>query len=256
LASCSRCADEPLGHVLVKQYLVEADSIVKRFGEKLVLKAASLRVEADTVTALVGRNGHGKSTLLRIMCGVLQPDGGSIRLNGVAQESVSTADLCRRGLFYLPDRDLLHPHLTVRIQIETASRVRGTGADASGIANLLGISERIDVKPTRLSGGERRRAEFAVAIACSPRVLVADEPLRGISPLDAEQILQALRFVATGGCSVVLTGHEVNLILPAADRVYWCVAGTTREFASPLEALSDFAFRRDFMASRPPAIAR
>lgn len=228
-------------------FSLEADSVVKRYGERLVLKAASLRVRSQAITALLGRNGMGKSTLLRILCGVTTPDAGSVRVDGAPFESFALSSLAHRGVFFLPDRDLLHPHLTVRVQLDLAARMRGDAATRDRLIELLGVSGFIDQKPPGLSGGERRRAEFAVALACRPRVFAADEPLRGIPPVDAELLLAALRVAANDGCAVVLTGHEVNLILAHVDHVTWCVAGTTREFASPIDATTDRAFRREFL---------
>ena len=228
-------------------YPLEADTVAKYFGDRLVLRSASLRAERGVITALLGRNGIGKSTLLRIMCGLISPHSGNVRISGVARASFTLAVLARHGIFFLPDRDLLHPLMSVRTQLETAATMRGNVADIERIAAMFGITERLDVRPHRLSGGELRRAEFAFALCCAPRVLVADEPLRGISPVDAETILTALRPVANDGCAIVLTGHEVNLILPHADRINWCVAGTTIQFASSVEAMVDPAFRKNFL---------
>ena len=227
--------------------VLEADCVVKRFGTRLILNAASLRAEEGAITALLGRNGTGKSTLLRIMCGLVQPDGGTVRIDNAPVERPTLAYMARRGVFFLPDRELLHPMMSLREQLDTAARVRGPGVDVDHVAHAMGIHHRLHARPHQLSGGELRRSEFAFGLCCAPRVLIADEPLRGIQPIDADQILSALRPFANAGCAIVLTGHEVSTILPHVDRINWCVAGTTRQFGSTLEALTDFGFRRDFL---------
>ena len=227
--------------------LLEADCVAKRYGDRRVLVSASLRAVAGRVTALLGRNGAGKSTLLRITTGSIAPDSGYVRLRGETLLTVSLAQLALEGVFFLPDRDLLHPAFAIGAQIQAVADAFRVPVDVPALAGLLGISAVLALRPRTLSGGERRRAEIAVAIARRPAVLIADEPLRGLSPLDAEAIMAALSVFAREGGSVIVTGHETPLLLPAVDRVTWCNAGTTREFDSPAEAMRDFAFRRDFL---------
>ena len=227
--------------------LLEADCVSKRYGRRQVLTSASLRAVAGRVTALVGRNGSGKSTLLRIITGSLAPDTGYVRLHGATLLSTTLSVLARDGVFFLPDRDLLHPALSIGTQMQATADVFGVAVDVPAIARQLGITGRLDQRPRTLSGGERRRAEIAVAIARHPAILLADEPLRGLAPIDAETILQALSTFARTGGSVIVTGHETPLLLPAVDHVTWCTDGTTREFDSPAAAMADFAFRRDYL---------
>ena len=227
--------------------LLEADCVGKRYGDHAVLTCASLRAIAGAVTALVGRNGAGKSTLLRIVTGAIAPDTGFVRLRGQTLMTTSLARLAHAGVFFLPDRDLLHPALNLGVQLRAVAEAFGSLGDHEAIANQLAIEHVLAQKPGALSGGERRRAEIAAAIARRPSILIADEPLRGITPLDTELVLAALATFARAGGAVVLTGHETTMLLPAADRITWCTAGTTREFASTHAAMSDFAFRRDFL---------
>ncbi|MES2523868.1 MAG: ATP-binding cassette domain-containing protein [Gemmatimonadota bacterium] len=235
--------------------ILEVDCVAKRFGGRTVLSSASLRAVPGRVTALVGRNGAGKSTLLRIATGTVAPDGGYVRLRGCTLERVSLSSIGRHGVFLLPDRDLLLPGLPVGAQIRGAAAVYGVPVDVGTIAGTLGIAGCLDKRPATLSGGERRRAEVAVALARRPDVLIADEPLRGINPIDAGIILGALRALAQEGAAVVVTGHETPLLLPACDHVTWCNAGTTREFSSEAAAMNDFAFRRDYLPAMPPRVA-
>lgn len=228
-------------------FALEVDCVAMSYGGRRVLSSASLRASLGQVTALLGRNGIGKSTLLRIGAGVLAPETGIVRCDGVTVDRLSLTTLAARGLFFLPDRDLLHPGLRLGAQLDAIARLRGDPAKLAEIVRLLRIGDRLAQPPRSLSGGERRRGEIAAALAAAPRVLMADEPLRGIDPRDAEIIMLALRTSAHAGSAVVLTGHELPLLLPHADRIVWCHAGTTREFASKDDAMADFAFRRDFL---------
>ncbi len=228
---------------------LEADCVSLSYGDRRVLSSASLRALSGQVTGLLGRNGAGKTSLLRILVGMMAPDNGVVRVDGAGQLRVTLPQLAQRGVFFLPARDLLLPGITVLRQMRAArDRFSGTG-DLERLAFVLGIAERVQQTPSTLSGGERRRAELALALARQPRVLVTDEPLRGITPLDADALMGAMRGFAGHGGAVVVTGHELPLLLPHLDRVTWCHAGKTREFASVAAAQADFAFRRDFMPS-------
>lgn len=226
---------------------LEADCVSKRFGKRQVLKSASLRAMPGRVTALVGRNGAGKSTLLRIATGMVAPDSGYVRLRGEALRSASLAALAHHGVFFLPDRDLLHPTLTLHAQLTAVAQAFGIHPETERIATELGVAHCLGRKPRSFSGGERRRAEVALAVARQPAMLFADEPLRGIAPIDIEVILAAFTSFARRGNAVVLTGHELPALMAQVDTVTWCTAGTTREFASSADAMRDFAFRRDFL---------
>jgi ABC-type multidrug transport system ATPase subunit len=224
-----------------------ADCIGKRYSNRWVLHSASLRATRGELRALLGRNGAGKSTLLRIAAGVIQPDAGSVRFNGVARERVRMPQLAREGLCFVPDRDLLSNAFTLRQQLMFAS---GDEKLIGSIVGRLEISSLFDARPFELSSGERRRAEMAFAMARQPTCLLADEPLRNISPIDAEALLQVFKDIAHNGCAVVLTGHEVPALLAAVDHITWCTAGTTYEMGPPFMARTDERFVRDYLGSR------
>ena len=239
--------------------LLEADSIGKSYGSRRVLASASLRASAGSVTALVGANGAGKSTLLAVAAGWRRADTGIVRFDGVSYLSARLATLAGCGMFYLPDRAILSPGITLRRQLDAIRRRFGSAASAEAVAGDLGLSECLDALPPRLSGGERRRAELALAVIRRPKCLLADEPYRGISPLDAETITAVFRRLAAGGCAVVASGHEVGVLFESADRVVWCADGTTAEYASPALAQADWRFQQGYLgpetrASQPERV--
>lgn len=230
----------------MREFLV-ADSIGKKYGDRWVLHSASLRATRGELRALLGRNGAGKSTLLRVAAGLVDPDAGSVRINGVARERVRLAQLAREGVCFIPDRELLVNAFTVREQLAFASNDRNLIARA---AERLTIDHLIDARPFELSSGERRRAELAFAMVRQPVCVLADEPLRNISPTDAEVLLQAFREIAHAGCAVIVTGHEVPALLAAVDHVTWCTSGTTYEMGPPFMARTDERFVRDYLGPR------
>ena len=224
-----------------------ADCIGKKYQNRWVLHSATLRATRGELRALLGRNGAGKSTLLRVAAGVIQPDAGNVRFNGVAREIVRMPQLAREGLCFVPDRELLANAFTIREQLKFAGQDMNLMAS---IADRLEITPLLDSRPFELSSGERRRAEIAFAMMRRPTCLLADEPLRNISPIDADALLQVFKEIAHNGCAVVITGHEVPALLAAVDHISWCTAGTTYEMGPPFMARTDDRFVRDYLGPR------
>ncbi len=232
--------------------LFAADSIGKSFRGTRVLFAASVWAWPGRITLLLGRNGCGKSTLLRIGAGVLAPDHGVVRLGAGAWERPRLDRLARRGLFYLPDRGLLSRRLT--LQQHVAALVwRFKCDDPARALSELDVGSLLDRRVGELSGGERRRAEVALAALRGPICLLADEPLAGIAPTDATTVAGALRRLARSGCAVVVTGHEVPDLLDLADEVVWMTAGTTHGLGGASAAAAHGQFRREYLG---PLVAR
>jgi ABC-type multidrug transport system ATPase subunit len=230
--------------------ILAADCIGKRFGEQKVLTAATLQADSGVVTALVGRNGSGKSTLLRIMAGRMAPDHGILRFRDRVYTRTHLPRLAHEGVFLLPaDRSILVRTLTFHQQLE-ALRMRFGLRAGDQVLEELKITHLLDRSPDAYSGGERRRAELALALVRAPACLLADEPFLGITPADTEVFIAAFRRLALCGTAVVLTGHEVPFILSVADRVTWLNAGTTRPLGDPESAKRDWHFRRDYLGIR------
>jgi ABC-type multidrug transport system ATPase subunit len=218
-----------------------------KYGEKWALHSASLRATRGELRALLGRNGAGKSTLLRIGAGLITATSGTVSFNGKFRERPRLANLAREGLCFVPDNDLLSNAFSVRQQLEfVAGR---SDHEIERVAERLTIASLLDARPAELSSGERRRAEVAFAMLRRPVCLLADEPLRNISPIDAEALLEVLKDIAHAGCAVVITGHEVPALLAAVDHVTWCTAGTTYEMGPPFMARTDERFMRDYLGS-------
>lgn len=229
--------------------MLTADSIGKRYGTQWVLRAATLRAVPGEVRALIGRNGAGKSTLFRIAAGLLRADYGIVRCDETVFLRPRLPALARRGLCVLPDHDLLSNALTVGAHLELASATFGHEPE-DAVIDALALRDHLRKYPWQLSGGELRRAEVAVAVVRRPRFLLADEPLRGIAPMDAELLLRVFGGMAAGGCAVVVTGHEVRTLLAAVDHVTWCTDGTTYELGPPATAVANERFQRHYLGPR------
>jgi len=223
--------------------ILSADSMGKRFGTTVVLRAASLRLETG-ITFLVGRNGAGKTTLVRILVGLIEADSGIVRFRGEYLERPRWSAMARQGFSYLPATGFLPLKSRISTVLRAVSRSDKAYwhvVEQSHLEDLVG--ERI----ADVSTGERKRAEFAWLILRRPDVLVADEPLRDLSPIDRGSAMTRMRDLADGGSAVLVTGHEIENLLPDADSVLWLRDGYVIDLGSPEEALENPAFLGEYL---------
>jgi len=228
-----------------------AESVGKSFGTRQVLNSASLWVYPGSVTALVGRNGQGKSTLFKIAAGLMRPDYGIIRMEEERFVRARQPDMARRGVFFLPERSLLCRSFTLRDHLRATEYHFGSD-NIDRAVQLLRIGDFLDRLPHMLSGGERRRAELAMAVARGPSCLLADEPFLGVEPKDSELLTDLFRNLARDGCAVAITGHEVQALFETADDVLWMTGGTTHPLGTPAEARKHDQFVREYLRIEAP----
>jgi ABC-type multidrug transport system ATPase subunit len=226
--------------------ILVADCVSKTFGDRRVLSAGSLRAVPGQVRVMFGRNGVGKSTLLKIAAGIVSADSGMVHLDGRPMLRPSLSRLAREGVFYLPDHDLLSPAFSLGAQLQLFA-TRFDGRAPVEAARIAGVDAFLGERPQALSGGELRRAELALALVRRPRCLLADEPFRGIAPIDHDRLTAILLGMAADGCAVVVTGHEVPSLLALAQHVTWCTSGTTYELGTPAQAMHHEPFLREYV---------
>ena len=211
------------------------------------MKAASFSARRSTITALMGRNGAGKSTMLRIAVGRVRPDYGRVLFDGAFVERPSLAAMARKGLFYSAQDSVLTDLFTIRQHLDAVARVFGRELDLDEGIERLDLGEVLDRKPNALSGGERRRASLAIAIVRKPTCLLMDEPFVGVAPKDRPLIADGLLALRDGGCAVVISGHDVEDLFAVADEIVWVVAGTSHGIGSPEQAREHWQFRREYL---------
>jgi lipopolysaccharide export system ATP-binding protein len=228
---------------------IAIEGVWKTFGRRTVLRNASVWAYPGQITVLFGRNGEGKSTLLRCGLGLLRSDAGVTIVGDIRQRRASLAALARAGLFFLPDRDLLAAHVPVRRQYDALSSQFPEAKEMVRVEDLADPSG-LDRPPEDLSGGELRMMELAFAEARQPTILLADEPLRELTPRNAERVGERLRRIARSGCAVVVTGHEFRALLALADHVVWMTGGTTHHLGDRDAALAHTMFRRHYLSQR------
>jgi ABC-type uncharacterized transport system ATPase subunit len=204
------------------------EGIVKRFDGLTALAGVDFDVRTGEIHGLLGENGAGKTTLMNILFGLLQPDAGTIVIDGEPVRFRDPHDAVARGVGMVHQHFMLVPTLTVAENVLLGERhgVTLTRRDVAGVsARLAACAERygLDVDPSapvwKLSVGEQQRAEILRALYRNARILILDEPTATLTPFEAEQLLPRLRAMAAEGTAVVFITHHLDEVITHTDRI-------------------------------------
>lgn len=197
----------------------------KSFKQKPVLRGVSLHVNPGEAVGLLGPNGAGKTTCFYIMCGLMRPAYGNVKLGDCDLTAMPMYKRARLGIGYLPQETSIFRGLTVEanilaiLQMGERDRLRQEQRLEELLADFS-ISHLKNVPALALSGGERRRVEIARALASNPRFLLLDEPLAGIDPIAIQDIKTLINHLKDRGIGILITDHNVRDTLDMVDRAY------------------------------------
>jgi ABC-2 type transport system ATP-binding protein len=199
-------------------HIVETKGLTMRFGKKRVLDGVDLAVAEGSVTALLGRNGIGKSTLLRILVGFHPPTGGTARVLGL--DPVRRGPDVRRVVGYVPDRLELPKWMTIDDHLRFLEPFYPAW-DRGLVSELLSrLQLDASAKVATLSKGQRAKHALVAALAHRPRLLLLDEPFSGLDPIVRHEVLTAIMgHLKDEGRTVVLVSHSMGDVERVADRV-------------------------------------
>ena len=232
--------------------LLQAQSLVRYFGERRVVDEVSLSLEPGQVLGLLGPNGAGKTTTFRMIAGLLKPDRGAVYIDG---EEVTKMPLYRRasrGLGYLAQRGGLFPGLDVHANLLVAGEIAGlstgdAGTRASELIERLKLTHCSNGKEQTLSGGERRRAEIARALMVKPRMLLFDEPFAGVDPMAVASLQDEMRVLADSGLAILITDHAVAATFSICDQVAVLNEGRVLVSGPPAKVEADPRVRATYL---------
>ncbi len=204
--------------------MLNVEKLSVAYGETLILRDVDLEVGAGEVVCLMGRNGVGKTTLLKTVMGLLRPRAGQVRFLGRDVTRASPDRRARMGIGYVPQGREIFPHLSVLENLQVgllANPARPQAVPERIFEYFPALKTILDRKGGVLSGGQQQQLAIARALAADPKLLVLDEPTEGIQPNVIAQIGEVLESLkADGKLSVLLVEQYFEFALELADRYY------------------------------------
>jgi energy-coupling factor transporter ATP-binding protein EcfA2 len=216
---------------------VELDRASYRYEFEPILRSVTSSFRSGSFTALMGRNGSGKTTLLKLLNGLLKPTGGHVRVDGEDIARRSTSDLARK-ISYLPQNaTAMLFNESVQAELQFTLRCRQQKGDIGKTLSQLGIANLALRNPLDLAGGEKMRAALAAVLVGDPKILLLDEPTRGVDGALKQALGQLFRSLADDGMTVILATHDVDLVAEFADRLLLLGDGEVIADGSPYEIM-------------------
>ncbi|MDE2949217.1 MAG: ABC transporter ATP-binding protein [Chloroflexota bacterium] len=205
--------------------LFQVEGLVSGYGKIDVVRSLSLHVDEGEHVGLFGPNGHGKTTLLRTVSGLIPAKAGKVRFRGEDISNLDARLIVERGLIHVPQGNQLFPQMTVQENLTLGAYVRRSDSrKASNFEKVFALFPRLQERRAQqartLSGGERQMLSIGVGLMGMPELLLLDEPSVGLAPLIKEELARAIAEIAATGVSMIVVDQDVELLLGICDRLY------------------------------------
>ena len=220
--------------------MIKVENLHKSFGELEVLKGVSEHIKKGEVVSVIGASGSGKSTFLRCLNMLEEPQSGSIIFEGVdiTQEKVNI-DKHRQKMGMIFQHFNVFPHMTVIENITMAPMLikkkskEEAEEQAMKLLEMVGLADKRDEYPRRLSGGQKQRLAIVRALAMEPDVMLFDEPTSALDPEMVGEVLQVIKNLVKDGMTAVIVTHEMGFAKEVSDRVVFMDGGVIAESGTP-----------------------
>ncbi len=232
--------------------LFRGQDLVRRFGDREVVRHVNLQFAPGEVVGLLGPNGAGKTTTFNMMVGRLRPTSGSVFLGETDITDMPMYLRARLGITYLPQEASVFRKLSVEDNLnailETVEPDRATRKSVlDSLLNELGLAGKRRLRGEALSGGERRRVEIARALVLKPKFMLLDEPFSGIDPIAVADIQKIIDQLRQRGIGIMITDHNVRETLSICDRAYIIQNGVILREGAPEEIATDPKVREIYL---------
>jgi branched-chain amino acid transport system ATP-binding protein len=224
--------------------LLELEKVSKRFGELKALNEVTFDLESGEMFGLAGPNGSGKTTLFNVITGMLKGTG-DIRLDGSNIHGLRPYQICHKNIARTFQTPTVFSTLTIRQNIEVGAHFGRDGKDGEDEAlnealNLVGLSDKIDVLAGSLPLFERKMTMLASALATEPRILLLDEPLGGLSPMEVEESLKLIREIHQRlDLTIIVIEHLMKELVGLCERMMILHYGEQIKIGPPEEVIND-----------------
>ncbi len=207
--------------------MLEVKDIHTYYGKSYVLQGVSLSVKEGSVVAIMGRNGMGKTTLIRSIMGFTPASRGQIIFKGIDITRLPTYRIVRSGIALAPQGRFIFPSLSVRENLQVAARFKRGGWDIEKVLALFPpLRDRLGHRGNELSGGEQQMLASSRALVGNPELLLLDEPSEGVAPVLVQEFTRVLQQLKDTGLSILLVEPNLSVVRKLADYVYVMSKGT------------------------------
>jgi branched-chain amino acid transport system ATP-binding protein len=224
--------------------VLEVSGLSKSFGGLVAIDQASLEVAADEIVALIGPNGAGKTTLFASIAGFIKPDAGSVRFSGRDVTGLPPHRICAQGIARTFQISQPFARLSVLENVmvgayHTTRVRRDATARAEAVARQVGLGAQLHMRADALTLAGRKRLELARALATQPKLLLLDEVMSGLIPIEVEEIIGMVRRIHATGVVILLIEHVMQAVISLAARVYVLSNGRIIANGSPAAIAAD-----------------
>ena len=224
--------------------MIRVEGVHKWFGTLHVLRGVSFEVKKADVLVVVGPSGSGKSTLLRCINLLVEPDEGSVFIDGVRVNAPEIRpEWVRQQVGMVFQTFNLFTHLTALqnvtlglVRVRRLDRGRGD-SEGKALLDRVGLAAKVHAYPAELSGGQQQRVAIARALAMNPKAVLFDEPTSALDPEFIREVLDVMTALARDGMTMIVVTHEMGFAKTVADRVLFMDAGVVLEEGPPREVL-------------------
>jgi lipopolysaccharide export system ATP-binding protein len=233
--------------------MLEAHNLAKSYAKRPVVKDVSLTVKQGEIVGLLGPNGAGKTTCFYMLIGLIEQDRGRITIDGEDIGTLPMHGRAQRGLGYLPQEPSIFRKLSVEDNILAILETRRDLNRQDRRRRLEQLMEELNISHLRkslgisLSGGERRRAEIARALATEPKFILLDEPFAGVDPISVNDIKTIIRYLSQRQIGILITDHNVRETLDICQQAYIMGEGKVIAKGSPEHILEDQIVRQTYL---------
>ena len=216
--------------------MLKVEDIHTYYGDSYILQGVSIEVGEGTVIGLLGRNGMGKTTLIRSTIGFTVPRSGHVRFQDMELTDKQPFEIARLGMSVVPQGRQIFPSLNVTENLTVGFRVKSEGWTLDRIFDLFPpLKERTNHPGNRLSGGEQQMLAIGRSLMTNPSLILMDEPTEGLSPLFVQTVGQVIRQLRQGGISILLVEQNLRFTLKHADYINILSRGKIVYSSSPAE---------------------
>ncbi len=230
---------------------LEVSGLAFAYDGALAVRDVSLAVQPGEIVALLGANGAGKSTTVRMIAGVLNPQKGTIRFDGQALAGVPSHHVVRRGITLVPEGRLVFPQMTVMENLQLGAHVKQRGEVGALVEQAFTLFPRLAERRSQLagsmSGGEQQQLAIARGLMAEPRLIILDEPSLGLMPTVVQEVFRLIEAVNKRGISVLLVEQNLHQALRIAHRGYVLEKGSVVLAGTGQELLANDYVRKAFL---------